>query len=68
MRTVNDTYKLQILALGDESGDYQSMSLMQTSPNEDVRLHMDMVLEQVFSIFGRLCQAEEAEDIKFPLH
>jgi hypothetical protein len=68
MRTVNDTYKLQILALADESGSYEQMSLMQSSPNEDVRLHADGILEPVFSIFGRLSLAEESEEMRFPLH
>ena len=48
MRSVNDSYKLQILALCDESGDIAEMSLVQSSPNEDVRLHTDMVLELVY--------------------
>lgn len=43
------------------------MALQQVSPNEDVRLHVQMLLELVFQIFARLSLPSESDEDRFPL-
>lgn len=44
------------------------MQLASQSLNENVRVHVDMLLENLLAIFVRLSVPEESEEEKFPMH
>ena len=44
------------------------MSMAQQSSNENVRVHVDMMLENLLGIFVRLSLPKETEEDCFPMH
>ena len=76
IRKVNDTYKLQITALGktvnkqnSTKDDPFTLSMMggNDARSVDVVEHISLLLQTVLSIFSRLSLPEESEEDKFPL-
>lgn len=74
IRKVNDTYKLQITALGktinkQQSNDPFTLSTMggTDSRSVDVVEHVNLLLQTVLSIFSRLSLSQESQEDKFPM-
>lgn len=72
VRRVNDTYKLQVVALGrtvQSKHDPFTLSTMGGAEpaSRDVVEHVNVLLQVVFQIFARISLPQESEEQKFPL-